>query len=236
MSLLALLPLLTSTAHAGVSLGVGLGVERDLADHEAFPEERASWGAAPSLRLPVRIGLFDREGYAGAVALRLTPHASMAQGYDTLVWEDYGGAVTYVSNDHDSSLLQAGLDLGPEVTLGPSGARLRPTFGIDAGLAWFSNSHDLTGAAAESLGGSASGVTLSASQLAPHAGAHVGLRFSVSSSFALEAEAGYNVSFLNEVALTDAPERLGAVRAAYGWNAVSAGLGASFSFGDGMNP
>lgn len=223
-----------SPAHAGVSLGVGLGVERDLADN-AFSEERASWGAGPSARLPLRIGLGDQGAYGGAATLRITPHYAQAGGYDTLVWEDYGGAVTYVSNDHDSVVRQAGLVVGPEVALGGSDARFRPYLGADAGVAFFSHGHTLTGAAAESLGGSASGASPSTAQLVPQAGAHLGLRILVSSSFALEAEAGYNVSFLKEAELADTPSRLGAVRAAYGWNAVSAGLGASFAFGDGTD-
>ena len=235
-ALSGLLLLVAAPAHAGVSLGVfslgvGAGVERDLAD-VAFPEERASWGLGPLVRLPTRVGLGDP---SGAASLRLTPHFGLASGYDTLVWEDYGGSVTYVSRDHVSAVHHAGLDIGPEFALRGEGARLRPYFGVEGGLAWFSHTHDLDGAAAESLGGSASGVTLKTSQIAPRAGAHGGLTFHVSSSFALEAEAGYSVSFLKEAGLADTPERLGAVRAAYGWNAVSAGLGASFAFGNGTD-
>lgn len=231
---LLLLSLVASPARAGVSLGVSAGVQRDLTD-KAFPEERSSWGAGPLARLPLRFGLGDRPGFAGAASLRATPFFGMATGYDTLVWTDYGGSVTYVSRDHDSAVRQLGLELGPELALRGGDARLRPYFGVEGGVAWVSHTHDLQGDVAEALGGSASGANPGTSQVAPRAGAHAGLRFHVSSSFALEAEAGYSVSFLKEAALTDTPERLGAVRAAYGWNAVSAGLCASFAFGNGTD-
>lgn len=214
-------------ALATAELGVGVDVSADLQDR-ALPQDYASFGPAPSLRLPVRLSRSD------GVGLRATARLTRAVGTDTVVWQEAEGTLTYVSNDHVVDLLAGELTLGPELRLGASrGAKLQPYFGAEAGATWAHLSHHFTGAAADSLTGGDESKVLTASQLRPAAGAHGGIRWSPGSRVALELEAGYNVSFLNEVALEGTAGAREATVAALGLNTVRLGAGATFSLGAG---
>jgi len=214
-------------AWATAELGVGVDVSADLTDR-ALPQDYAGFGPAPSLRLPVRLARAD------GVALRATARLTRATGWDTVVWQEAGGTLTYVSTDHQVDLLAGELTLGPELRIGASrGAKLQPYLGAEAGAQWSHLAHQFSGAAADSLTGGDEGKVLTSSQLRPAAGGHAGIRWSPSARVALELEAGYNVSFLNEVALEGTAGVREATVAALGLNAVRLGAGATFSLGDG---
>lgn len=241
--------LFAPVARASVQVGVGLDVSRDLADGVfstkavgAESPERAAFGFGPGLRVPVRIGLGPQGqgALSQTVALRVAPQISLASGWDTVTWSEYEGAVTYYSQDHSTTRLNGALLLGPELFLGAAkGARFQPYAGADVGGVWVRNTYTFSGAAAEDLLGipadsvSGSSVRPVSTSLAPAAGAHVGLRWTPSGSFAMEVEAGYNVSFLKEAALDQTQDK--AVRSAYGLNAVRLGLAASFALGHGTD-
>ena len=214
-------------ARAAVELGVGADASLDLPDR-ALPQDYAAFGAAPSLRLPLRWSS------ASGVGLRATARLTRATGWDTVVWQEAGGTLTYVSTDHQADLLAGELTLGPELRVGASrGAKIQPYLGAEAGALWAHVAHHFSGAAADSLTGGDESKVLTSSQLRPTAGAHGGIRWSPTARFALELEAGYNVSFLNEVALKGTAGVREATVAELGLNAVRLGAGATFSLGDG---
>ncbi len=215
------------TARAGIELGVGADIAQDLSD-DALPEARAEFGPGLSLRLPVRVGL------AEGGALRLSPRFLRASGTDTMTWPDPDSDLIVASTDHPTTLTGLELGLGPELRLGAArDAALQPYLGASIGLGYVGLRHTMSGAAAEALTGQDKETVLSASQVGLSSGAHLGLRYAPISSFALEVEAGYNVSFLSEVAVLGVTEVEEASVAAFGLNALRVGLGATFSFGDG---
>lgn len=221
----ATLGLLSTRAHAGAEIGLGLDLAKDLPD-AGFSEARAGFGFGPSVRVPLRVGLVD------GLDLRVTPRFLRASGWDTVTWTEGEGALTYASTTHTARLSALELTAGPELFLGAGrGAALQPFLGAEAGFARVAVRHLFSGAAAESLTEGRADRELTSAWLAPAAGVHAGLRWSASASFALEVEAGYNVSFLNEVALEGAGVADATV-AALGLNGVRMGAGATFSFGD----
>jgi hypothetical protein len=216
-------------AWAVAELGVGVDVSADLSDR-ALPQDYAGFQPGPSLRLPLRLSRAD------GVGLRATARLTRATGWDTVVWQEAGGTLTYVSTDHEADLLSGELTLGPELRLGASrGAKFQPYLGAEAGALWAHMTHQFSGAAADSLTGGDESKVLTSSQLRPTAGAHTGIRWSPSGRVALELEAGYNVSFLNEVVLEGTAGVREATEAALGLNAVRLGAGATFSLGDGKS-
>lgn len=217
-------------ARAGVELGLGLDVAGDLGGG-ATSDERAVYGPALSVRAPIRLGLGE------GLALRLTPRALGGAGQDTVLWTEAAGALQYASTDHEARVFAFELLAGPELRIGEArGARWQPLLGVGAGFTGVRMRHDFTGEAADALGdnqGSSQGLT--ASWVAPAAGAHAGLRWLFRSSFAFEVEAGYNVSFLKEAALEGTPESREATIAALGLDALRLGVSATFSLGGGTD-
>ena len=219
---------LVAPARAGSGFGVGVDVARDLPE-SAFPEARASFGNGPGLRVPIRVGLRD------GVALRLTPALGITSGTDTVVWSEYNGNIRYYSDDHAAALFTGSVMVGPELILGQaSGVFLQPYGGAEVGYALIRERYTFDGAAEEALV-SPGGENPTLKQGAPMAGAHAGLRLAFTPGFALEVEAGYNVSFLNETALEQTPEQLEAVRAAFGLNMARVGAAVAFTFGAGKD-
>lgn len=227
-SLMALVWLAGSgVVHAGVEAGIGADLSIDLAD-SALPEERAGFGPGLSARAPVRFGL------AEGVALRVCPRLVRASGWDTVLWQDPNQDAEISSTGQDATLTGLELSLGPELRIGAArDAAVQPYLGASVGLMWVGIQHSFDGVGAEALTGDSGTQLLRASQLVPGSGAYAGLRWAPSSSFAIELEAGYNVSFLSEVAVEGVTEVQEATVAAFGLNALRVGLGATFSFGDG---
>ena len=235
--LIASAPLLGAPpALAGsLDLGVGLDLASDLPDG-VWSTEHASWGLGPGLRVPLRWNLTD------SVAARATLRAGFGVGSDLVTWDEYDGAVTYYSDDQWAMFTATELSIGPELILLP-GASFRPFLGAEVGLSAVQTWHSFSGDAAAALLDpeqndleSGSNVDPYTSQLALASGLHGGLRWAVSKRLALEAEVGYNASFLREAALRKTPVEYDAVRSAYGLNVVRAGLAAVIPLGKGTTP
>lgn len=223
---LALVAGLSRPAVAGVGVGLGVDMVADLPD-SVYRSTHADFGPGVGFHLPVRWQLRPE------VALRATARGATGAGTDQLLWSEYDGQIRRVSDDHQARYLAAGLDLGPELSLSVLGP-LDLFAGAEAGLVWVQSRQTVEGDASLALAPDAGGAAtlFTTAQLAPAAGLHGGLRWIATSSFAIEVEAGYNVSFLKEVALRDTDAALDAVRTAYGLNALRAGVAATFFPGD----
>ncbi len=217
---------LAGRAQAGVELGLGVDGFKDLPD--PLPDDRAAFGLGISIRAPARWVL------AEGVALRLNPRVVQAAGEDTVTWTEPETGVLVKSDGRAASLLGLELGLGPEVFLGAGrDALVQPYLGAGVSLGLARLTHTFSGEAAASLTGSDKTAVLSASQVVAGSDVHLGVRVAPAERFAMELEAGYNVSFLNEVAVGGAAEASEATVAAFGLNALRLGLGATYSFGDG---
>lgn len=210
-------------AMAGPAVGVAFDANLNRADESL---DHAELRNGLGLRVPVRVPL------SPSAALRVTTGARIAPGSDRVVWSQDDTRV--YADVADAAFVAGELKLGPELM--PGAGALRPYFGADVGviLAW--NFHALEGAAAGDLLDSGASGDPFTRQLAPAAGLHGGMRWKATETFAMEVEAGYNFSFLQEVELRNAPADLDAMRAAYGWTTIRVGLGATFLLGNGTNP
>lgn len=206
--------------------GAGVDVGADLAD-PGMDQGGARMGLGVTVRAPIRWVPNP------AVALRADPFFGMHGGQDRVEWVQYGGSVPFASEDHWSMLTQLGLQVGPEFS--PlQGTGFRPYIGSALGVAWARHWHSFQGEAAVLLDPQTNDVSSGGNidpysdQWVPSVGAHVGVRFEDVLPFAIEAELGYNVAFMNEAPLSGARPALNAVRTAYGFNPVRLGVNAVF--------
>jgi len=219
--------LCAAPAWAGVELGIGLGLAQDLPDAGLHvPPTRLSTG--PILRLPARWRFND------GFALRLTPGFGMAWGQDRVEWRAYGGTVPVYSDDHGMTLTTASTLVGPELSPWHQES-LSPYVGTSAGFLWARHWHRFDGKAQQllGLGDGGSGTHPYTDQVAPTVEIHGGVRWMGSEALAIEVEAGYNVAFMREARLVQAPAVLDAVRTAYGLNPISIGLHLVYVLGKG---
>lgn len=212
---------------AELALSVGADATYDPAD-AVEPLSDSAAGLGGGLRLPLRIGLGE------GAWLRASLHAGLARGRDRVEWSQYDGAVRYYSDDHWTLVQSTALLAGPQVDLG-RGDGARPYLGAQVGGALVTGFHSFHGDAAVLLDPAQGDVTSGSHidpytrQLAPMVDLFGGLRLMPSSPVAMELEAGYSLSFLDQVALQKSRPELGAIRTAYGLDAVRVGLAAAFS-------
>jgi len=218
---------LPARAAAPVRLGFGLDLVSDPADVvDGLSQSRA--GTGTGLRVPLRVGL------GGAASLRATLQSSLTRGQDRVEWSEQDGAVRYYSDEHWTLVNDSALLLGPELELGQS-SKLRPYLAAQVGAGLVTNWHSFHDASAVLLdpnqGDPSQGSYIDpwTRQLAPMTDLCAGLRLAPTRPVAIEVEAGYTISFLDEVALHKARPELGAIRTAYGLNAIRLGLAATFT-------
>lgn len=225
---LALLMLQAGPAQAAdLALAVGADLLADPSDAvDGLSDSKAGMGGG--LRVPVRIGLGQ------GAWLRASLHTTLSRGQDRVEWSQYDGAVRYYSDDHWTLVNSTALLVGPQADLGRSDA-VRPYLGAQVGGALVTNWHSFSGDSAVLLDPDQGDVTSGSHidpftrQLAPMVDLFAGARLMPSSPVAIEVEAGYSVSFLDQVALQKSRPELGAIRTAYGLNAVRVGVAAAFS-------
>jgi hypothetical protein len=212
---------------AELALAVGADATLDPAD-AVEPLSDSAAGVGGSLRVPLRIGLGE------GAWLRASLHAGLSRGRDRIEWSQYDGAVRYYSDDHWTLVQSTALLVGPQVDIG-RGRGARPYLGAQVGGALVTGFHSFHGDAAVLLDPAQGDVTSGSHidpytrQLAPMADLFGGVRLMPSSPVAIEVEAGYSLSFLDQVALQKSRPELGAIRTAYGLDAVRVGLAAAFS-------
>lgn len=212
---------------ADVALSLG-------ADFVADPSDRvddlsaSKAGVGGGLRLPLRIGL------GHGAWLRTSLHSSLSRGSDRVEWSQYDGTVRYYSDDHWTLVQSTALMVGPQVDLGRSDAA-RPYLGAQGGGALVTNFHSFEEGSLVLLDPDQGDVTSGnhidpyTRQLAPIVDLFGGVRLMASSPVAIEVEAGYTVSFLDQAALQKSRPELGAIRTAYGLNPIRVGVAAAFS-------
>ena len=209
-----------------VEWGAGLDVGSDLAD-ASMDQGNARMGPGVTVRAPFRWAP------ASAVAVRADPFFGMHGGQDRVEWVQFDGSVPFASEDHWTMLTQLGLRLGPEFSpfQRPS---MRVYVGSALGISWARHWHSFQGDTAVLLDpdtndvNSGTNIDPYSDQLVPSVGAHLGVRFEDVLPFAIEAELGYNVAFMNEAPLSGARPALNAVRTAYGFNPIRLGVNAVF--------
>lgn len=210
--------LFAGPASAGWEAGVGLDLSSGLVD-DASALPSSDMGMGVMLRAPTRLRLGEKLAIRGDVGLGLT------NGHDRVEWLAYDGLVPVYSEDHATRLTTVGLLLGPE--LSPlSDASASPYFGTAVGMIWARHGHRFEGREAKLLGleTDGSGIHPYTTQIAPAFDLHGGARFRLPGRLAMEVEAGYNVAFMREARLSQAPAALEAVRTAYGLNQLRIGL------------
>ena len=217
----------TLSAHAAdFEVGAGVDISADLPDG-GLDQGDAQMGAGVTLRAPMRWTPHP------AVAVRAEPFVGVHGGQDRVEWAQYGGSVSFASEDHWTLLSQVGFRFGPEFS--PfDGTPFQPYIGSSLGLFWARHWHSFQGASAVLLDpetndvNSGGNIDPYSDQVAPSVGAHIGVRFHELLPFAIEAELGYNVAFMSEASLSGARPALNAVRTAYGFNPVRIGVNAVF--------
>jgi len=225
IALAVLMGVLNANA-ADFEFGAGFDISTDLPDR-GLDQGEARMGTGVTLRAPIRWTPHP------AVAVRAEPFAGVHGGQDRVEWSQYGGSVSFASEDHWTLLSQLGFRVGPEFS--PfSGMLFQPYIGSSLGLSWARHWHSFQGASAVLLDpdtndvNSGGNIDPYSDQVAPSVGAHVGVRFQELLPFAIEAELGYNVAFMSEASLSGARPALNAVRTAYGFNPVRIGVNAVF--------
>ena len=209
---------LAGPAKAGVEVGIGLDATMDLPDSGIdVPESHMGPGIA--LRLPTRVRLRDR------VAIRVEPSMGLSWGQDRVEWLAYEEMVPVYSDSHSTILSTVGLLAGPEISPWPD-ASTAPYMGASFGFLLARHWHHFDGQEERLLGlaGGGGGVHPYTDQLAPVVDVHGGLRLEIGERLAMEVEAGYNVAFMREARLAQAPTALEAVRTAYGLNQLRMGI------------
>ena len=221
-------PLSSGSARAAeLALSIGADFTYDPAD-AVEPLSGSSAGPGGALRVPLRIGLGQ------GAWLRTSLHAGISRGQDRVEWSQYDGAVTFYSDEHWTLVQSTALLVGPQVDL-TQGDGARPYLGAQVGGALVHGFHSFHGDAAVLLDPAQGDVTSGSHidpytrQLAPVVDLFGGVRLMAGSPVAIEVEAGYSLSFLDQVALQKSRPELGAIRTAYGLDAVRVGLAAAFS-------
>ena len=227
-AVLTCLAVLWSSAAAGSELefGVGLDLTSDIGD-AGLDQGAADLGMGLALRGPVRWVPHP------LVSIRADPFFSFNRGQDRVEWSQFGGAVSYASEDHWTMLTQLGVMVGPEISPW-SVAKLAPYAGSTIGLSWARHWHSFKGPSAVLLDPSTNDVQSGGNidpytdQLAPSVGLHAGVRIHDWLPFAFEAELGYNVAFMRRARLKNARPALSAHRTAYGFNPLRLGVNLVF--------
>ena len=206
--------------------GAGIDLTTDIGD-AGLDQGDANLGVGTALRAPIRWVPHPM------VSLRADPFFSVNSGQDRVEWSQFGGAVTYASEDHWTMLTQLGLTVGPEISPW-SESKLAPYAGSTIGLSWARHWHSFKGQSAVLLdpeendlqsGGNIDPYT---DQVAPSVGVHAGVRIHDWLPFAIEAELGYNVAFMRRARLKNARPALNAYRTAYGFNPLRLGVNLVF--------
>jgi hypothetical protein len=209
-----------------MEFGMGMDLSRDLGD-SGLDQGAAQLGLGVGIRAPIRWSPHP------VVALRADPSFAFHRGQDRVEWSQFGGAVSYASEDHWTMLTQVAIAAGPEISPWHESV-LSPYIGSSVGIGWARHWHSFQGPSAILLDPDSNDLTSGSNidpytdQMVPMAGVHVGLRIHDVLPFALETELGYNVAFMREVPLSGARPALDAVRTAYGFNPVRLGVNAVF--------
>jgi hypothetical protein len=209
---------LGGSARAGWEAGIGLDLSRDLSDAGSTLAD-ATMGTGGVLRAPVRRRLGPQ------IALRADIGLGLARGQDRVEWLAYEGLVPMVSTDHGTTATTLSTGLGPELSPFPE-AVVSPYLGTQVGVLWAAHWHRFDPRSAELMGlaDPEGGRHPYTTQFAPMVELHGGGRMELSGGLAIELEAGYNVAFLRQARLSQAPAALEAVRTAYGLNQLRLGL------------
>lgn len=212
---------------AGLSLGIGGELVADSADGvDTLSGSKAGLGGG--LRVPLRVDLGQGAWF------KTTLSSALTRGQDRVEWSEGDAGVRYFSDDHWTLCNSSALMVGPGIDIGRS-EDLVPYLGAQAGALLLTSWHSFEGPAAVLLDPAQGDVTRSTyiepwtRQLAPAVDLALGLRMGRVAPFAMELEAGYTVSFFSEATLQKARPELGAIRTAFGLNALRFGAGASFS-------
>jgi hypothetical protein len=176
-------------------------------------------GMGVALRAPTRLRLGEKLAIRGDLGL------GVSKGHDRVEWLAHEGLVPVYSEDHATTRTTVGLSIGPELSPLP-GAPTSPYFGTAVGMVWARHGHRFERREAALLGlePGGDGIHPYTTQFAPFVDLHGGVRFSLPGRLAMEVEAGYNVAFMREARLSQAPAALEAVRTAYGLNQLRIGL------------
>jgi len=215
-------------------VGGGLDLVHDLPDG-VFSTDHARFGFGGALR-----GL-ARYRFAQGVAARATLSTGFERGSDRVQWLENQGTVAYYSDSHWTLLTATRLTVGPELSV-QARSGLRPYGGADVGLAWVQTWHSFHGDTAilvdpsQNDVGNRNNIDPYVSQLVPAAGLHLGVAIEDVAPFAIEVEAGYYVSFLDQATLRKAPDEAEAIRDAFGLNVLHVGVAASIPIGAKADP
>ena len=214
----ALTLLLPSIGWAGFETGVGLDINRDLYD-SGTSLSPTSMGTGVLLRSPNRWWFRDR------FALRADATLGASWGQDRVEWRAYQATVPVYSEDHGTTLTTAGVMLGPEISPWASESA-SPYFGAQLGMIWARHWHrfDEDDARLMGLASATDGLHPYTTQTTPAVDLHGGVRFELPGRLAMEVEAGYNVAFMRQARLAQAPKALEAIRTAYGLNQMRLGV------------
>jgi hypothetical protein len=212
---------LASPAHA-IEAGVGLGVRTELNDGSSG-DAALKFGPGPIVWVPVRIPL--AEGFFLRGDLQLGGNG----GQDRVEWQRLDSMVTVYSDTHWTLLTEAGLSVGPELSLFENGST-RVLWGVTGGVNTSASWHSFDSTAVDVFDPEKNDLdnpmnidpyTLQAS---PAVGTHASLLIETRSALAFELEVGYKVSTLREAPLRKADADVNAVRSAMGLNFFRLGV------------
>jgi hypothetical protein len=224
--------LFPATTWAGMVVGVGVGVSKDLGD-AASTTNNTHLGVGPSLHIPVRYALGEHAYLRGTVRFD-----SALSGQDRLTWGQTidGQDVRFYDDDHKAIMLGAGATIGLDADL-THGKGFTPYIGAEAGVAMINTYHSrlMNGILFKDEDVASNSVTSGyldpfTSQPTFITDLHLGGMYPMTSSMALQLEAGYSLAYVDAHALSKTDEALGAMREAYGYNAIRLGVGVALAF------
>jgi len=215
-------------ADRALSVGFVPGVAVDLgSQHEDL---YAEWEPGFTYSVPFWLEMHPN------LALRFELSGVISSGSDRLYWTETheNTEVTYFQDIDTAYLVTTDAYVGPEVRFSDRTVGLVPSIQASAGVRHVQTHHDIASDAAAHIREwnheNDADVRPYTLQLAP--AARIGLGFSWLSKqpFAVRAEMGYTVSFVEARPLVKAESSAVASRAAYGLRALSLGVGAALSF------
>ena len=210
-----------SPAYA-IEAGLGLGAQTELSDGSSG-DPALKFSPGPVLWLPVRAPVAD------GFFLRADLQLGANRGQDRVEWQRLDALVTVYSDTHWTLLTEAGLSVGPEVSLIDNGST-RVLWGVTGGVNTSAVWHSFDSTAVDIFDQEQNDLdnpmnidpyTLQAS---PVVGTHASLLIETSSALAFELEVGYKVSTLREAPLRKADANVNAVRSAMGLNFFRLGV------------
>jgi hypothetical protein len=222
---------LAAPAHALApsEVGVGIGLVADLPDPASDSHTRFKPG--PSLAVPVRWDL-TKEGGDVLLRLRATGRAEFAFGRDQLTWDVgvAGASVRVSDDDHLAVLTHGGLIVGPEIVVPLQ--EVQPYFGVGFGMGWVGTFHSLSGDTTVLLDPDQNDLD-NPNNLDPYTSQAVvqtelTIGLDMDAGQPLFVELGIGGAWVGERSLRKSPERVDAMRSAYGWNPLRLTAGVLF--------